>query len=149
MNVTDQPTIQNFHIEGVKHILCQDALVLIVNNNAILIDVREEYEVKVEHIPLDNVFYHPMSVILDRLAYISKNQNIIIGCPMGIRSTKVANLLVFNGYKSVANLDGGFNMWKQLNFSYTINNSLNLNNGCSGCSCTCNSTEENTEGGCC
>jgi len=112
MKTTDQPILQDFHIEGIKHITPSDAFKTINNGEAVLIDVRELKEVKLESIPLDHVLNHPMSVIMDRLPYIAKDQNIILMCHSGIRSVKVAKMLIQQGYKSVASLDGGFEMWK-------------------------------------
>jgi hypothetical protein len=71
MKTTDKPTFQDFHIEGVKHIIPSDAHELIKKGEAVLIDVREENETKLESIGLDNVLYHPRSVIMERLPYIS------------------------------------------------------------------------------
>ena len=112
MNTSEQPKLQYFHIVGVKHILPGDAFDAIKNNEAVLIDVREMFEVQLEYIPLEQVLNHPMSVIMDRLPYIAKDQKIIVICAHGERSVKVANLLQYQGYPKVANLDGGFEAWK-------------------------------------
>ncbi|MGB9745429.1 MAG: rhodanese-like domain-containing protein [Bacteroidales bacterium] len=143
MKTTDKPTLQDFHIEGVKHIAPSEAHALIKNGEAVLIDVREENETRLESIPLDNVLYHPMSVIMERLPYISKEQNIIVGCPGGVRSTKVANLLINNGYPNVANLDGGFSMWRAKGLPFSSN--IFFGGGC-GCG---RSTESIDKNGCC
>jgi rhodanese-related sulfurtransferase len=114
MKTTGSPTLQSYQIEGVNHILPADALEAIQNGEAVLIDIRELSEVKLEKIPLERVLNHPMSVIMDRLPYISKNQNIILICQAGVRSVRVANLLNLQGYPSVANLEGGITMWKAM-----------------------------------
>lgn len=129
MKTTDKPTLQDFHIEGVKHINPSVALDALKNGEAVMIDVREINEVKLESVPLDRVLNHPMSVILDRLPYISKDQNIIVACPGGVRSTKVASLLMQHGYGSVASLDGGLMMWKAKGLPYESNLSFG------GCGC--------------
>ena len=121
MRTTDTPALQDFHIEGVKHINPSDALEALLSGEAIMIDVREMNEVVSESIPLDRVLNHPMSVIMDRLAYISRDQNIIVVCPGGVRSTRVADLLMQNGYGSVASLDGGLNTWKAKGFPIKYN----------------------------
>jgi rhodanese-related sulfurtransferase len=112
MKTTDQPIVQNFQIEGVKHISVSDAFEAINNGDAVMLDVRELNEVQAETVPLDRLLNHPMSVIMDRLSYIAKDQNIIVACPGGVRSVKVANMLNLQGYPNVANLDGGLMMWK-------------------------------------
>ena len=144
MKVSDKPQLQKFAIEGVKHINPADALETIKKGEAVLIDVREENEVKLEYIPLENVLNHPMSVIMQRLPYIAKEQHIILGCPGGIRSSKVANLLNLQGYPNVANLDGGFTMWKAKGFPAESNI-----NPVGGCGCGCNPLSGESKGDCC
>lgn len=133
MITTNKPTLQEFQIEGVKHISPTDAMEALTNNEAVLIDVREVNEVGFESIPLNNVLYHPMSVIMERLAFISKNQNIIVACPGGVRSSKVVNLLNKEGYPNVANLDGGLSTWKTQGLPFKSN--LIFSGGC-GCGVT-------------
>lgn len=145
MKTTNKPIFQKFHIDGVKHIAPADALEALKNNEAVLIDVREENEVQLESIPLNYVLYHPMSVIMDRLPYIAKNQNIILGCPGGVRSSKVANLFNLQGYPNVANLDGGFKTWKAKGFPYKSNLTFSLVGGC-GCGTT---SSGNSKSSCC
>lgn len=113
MKTSEQPRLQKFHIAGVKHILPGDAFDALKNNEAVLIDVREMFEVQLENIPLEQVLNHSMSVIMDRLFYIAQNQKIIVICAHGERSVKVANLLQYQGYPDVASLDGGFMAWEK------------------------------------
>ena len=121
MKTTEKPILQDFQIEGVKHINPTDALEAITKGEAVMLDVREINEVKLESVPLDRVLNHPMSVIMDRLPYIAKDQNIIVACPGGVRSAKVANLLIQQGYPNVANLDGGLMMWKAKGLPFESN----------------------------
>ena len=130
MRTTEIPTLQSFHIEGVSHIIPTDALEAIENGEAVLIDVRELSEVRLEKIPLDRVLNHPMSVIMDRLPYISKEQNLILICQGGVRSVKVANLLSRQGYPHVANLEGGISLWKAQGLPIESNIPIG------GCGCT-------------
>ena len=118
MKTTDKPSLQDFHLEGVRHIHPLDALKALEKGEAVMIDVREINEVTLGSVPLDRVLNHPMSVILDRLPYIIKDQNIIVACPGGVRSSRVANLLMQHGYQRVASLDGGLKTWKAMGFPY-------------------------------
>jgi len=130
MRTTDKPTLQVFHIEGVKHINPADALEALHNGEAVMIDVREINEVSQERVPLDRVLNHPMSVIMDRLSYIPKDQHIIVACSGGVRSARIASLLMQNGYKSLASLDGGLKTWIAQGLPIEKNTST------SGCSCS-------------
>ena len=132
MKTTNKPLFQSFHIEGIEHINPKEAYEVLKNGEAVLIDVREADEIILESIPLDNVIYHPMTVIMERLPNISKEQNIILACPGGIRSAKVANLLKIQGYPNVANLDGGFTFWKAQGLPFETN----ISSGGCGCGCS-------------
>jgi rhodanese-related sulfurtransferase len=140
MKTVETPIFQDFHIEGVKHIAPKDAYELIQTKQAVMIDVREMDEVKAEGVDMEGVLYHPMSAILDRLSYISKNQKIILACPGGVRSSKVANLLNRFDYPEVANLDGGLMQWKVQGLPYKVH--LKINTG-AGCGCGCGTENDN------
>lgn len=130
MKTTEKPTLQDFQIEGVKHIAPQDALDAVRRGEAVLLDVREENEWKIETISLYYVYYQPMSVIMERLSYIPRDKAIITVSQSGERGTRVANLLNANGFACVANLDGGFREWKSAGLP--IDHKLSF-----GCSCGC------------
>ena len=83
-----------------------------------------------------------MTTIADKLNFIAKDQNIILICPEGTRSSKVANMLNKQGYPNVANLDGGFSSWIKHNLPFE---SKFMNTG--GCGCGCNSVSENNSCG--
>lgn len=144
MRTTNKPRLQEFHIEGVKHVDPLEVIEALKNNDAVLIDVREEYEVKLEYVPLDNVLNHPLSVIMDGLPFIAKDQNIILACPGGVRSSKVANLLNLQGYPSVANLDGGLTMWKARGLPFESDLSVGLS-----CGCGYSPASDKEQNGCC
>jgi len=133
MNITEKPTLQDFQLDGVKHIAPQEAYYAAKNNRAILLDIREDYEWKTEKIDLKEVLYHPMSAIMDRIQHIPDDKLIIVACTKGERSTKIANLLNRHGFKNVANLDGGIDEWKKQNLPIESAGT----SGC-GCGCSCN-----------
>ncbi|MDA3780449.1 MAG: rhodanese-like domain-containing protein [Bacteroidales bacterium] len=146
MITTNKPTIQDFQIEGVKHITPLNAFELLQKEKAILIDVREIDEVEFERVNMDNVLYYPMSTIPDKLKYIAKDQNIILICPAGLRSTKVVNLLNIQDYPNVANLDGGFTSWRKHNLPFE-SKSINTGGCCGGGGCGTSSSSEGSS--CC
>jgi rhodanese-related sulfurtransferase len=143
MNLYESPKYQNFNISGVLHIAPQEAFDLILKDEIYFIDVRESSETRRKYFDFQNVFFHPMSVILDRLKYIPKEIPLIIVCDEGVRSTKVANLLIRQEYKIVANLDGGIKKWEELHYPI-VSGGLNklddfdssCNSGTCGCSCS-------------
>lgn len=128
MDLTTIPKFQDFNIEGVKHISPTDAYFAIDLGEALLLDVREPDEIKLESIRMPDVLYHPMSVIMDRLEVLPTGKLLITACPGGVRSVKVANLLISQGFSNVANLDGGLMMWKAKGLPYESSVSF-------GCGC--------------
>ncbi len=143
MNLTEKPLIQDFHLEGVMHISPEEAFELISKDEVFFIDVREEAEFTKEYFDFDNVFFHPMSVIMDRVQYIPHNIPLVIVCNEGVRSTKVANVLLRQGFTEVSNLDGGINAWKEKGFPIAdggTNGDECGDDSCntSSCGCGCN-----------
>ncbi len=115
IKTTDIPTLQEFHLEGVKHVLPEDAWEAIKNDVAVIIDVREDYET-VSYI--ENARFHPMDQILSWLPAVPTDIPVIILCKMGIRSAHVARVLMEQGFSNAANLDGGFEAWKTNGLPY-------------------------------
>ena len=133
MITSDKPIFHEFEIEGVKHITPQNALAELRNETAIMIDVREEAEFKLLSIPLNNVFYYPLSGIVEQLHNIPTDKPIIVVCNAGVRSSKVVNLFNRNDFPPSANLDGGIIMWKSLGLP--VDSDISAECGC-GCSCS-------------
>ena len=100
MITSEIPLFQEFHIAGVHHITPQNALTELQNDSVIMIDVREESEYKLEYIPLENVFYFPISEIVAQFKKIPTGKPVIVICNAGIRSMKVVNWLNQQGYKN-------------------------------------------------
>lgn len=115
MKTSDKPVLQEFHLEGVQHVLPKDAWEAIKNDEAIIIDVREDYET-VSYI--ENAQFHPMGQISGWLPAIPFDNPVIFLCKMGIRSTHVTHILTEKGYSNVTNLDGGFEAWKASGLPY-------------------------------
>lgn len=114
MITTDFPTLQDFHIDGIKHITPTEALAAVSNNEATLLDVREENECVLERIQNDQVQYLPMSEITERVNEIVADKPIIVVCAGGVRSAKVAKFLMANGINNCASLEGGMHLWRAL-----------------------------------
>lgn len=74
-----------------------------------LLDVREPHEFKYAHIA--NSVLIPLNQIPNRLGELDPQQEIIVICHHGIRSQQAANYLVQSGYKNIANLTGGIDVW--------------------------------------
>lgn len=130
MTYSSTPKMQDFHINGVKHITPEDAFAALSGDDVLFVDVREASEYKLERIDAEHVMLLPMSVIVDQTDKLPDNKTLIIVCRAGMRSTKVANLLKYQGFDDVYNLDGGIMMWKLFGLPF-------VNNAPSSCGCNC------------
>ncbi|MDD4149109.1 MAG: rhodanese-like domain-containing protein [Bacteroidales bacterium] len=141
MKLSEKPTIQDFQLEGVKHISVTDAYDLISKDEVFFLDVREPEEQAKEFFNFQNVFFYPMSSVMDNIHFIPKEIPIIVVCNEGIRSTKIANVLNRQDYTTVANLDGGLDAWKAKGLPVSegmvskSGSSDPCGSGCSECGC--------------
>jgi len=78
------------------------------NDNFLLLDVREPYEVQIAQIGGKLI---PQNDVQNRLSELNPEQEIIIHCRSGARSQKIAELLKANGFQKVSNLAGGILAW--------------------------------------
>jgi rhodanese-related sulfurtransferase len=77
-----------------------------------VIDVREEWEYEEFNIGARNI---PLSVFMSRLEELQdlKDQEVIVHCKMGSRSSQAAQVLHQLGFSKVKNLSGGVEEWKK------------------------------------
>lgn len=92
--------------EKYKTITTNEALDLI-ENGAIVIDVRSDEEYKSGHIK------GAINIPVDEIENITydKDDTIILYCATGVRSANAVNILADMGYTSLYNLDGGLLNW--------------------------------------
>lgn len=83
------------------------------NPEAILLDVREPWEVALAAICLPGIksLAIPMNEVPQHLAALSSNQPVVCVCHHGIRSAQVARYLTQAGLSNVVNLRGGIDAW--------------------------------------
>ncbi|MTD33735.1 rhodanese-like domain-containing protein [Paludibacterium denitrificans] len=84
--------------------------------NAMLVDVREEDEVAQLVFDVPNVIYLPMSEFEQRFAELPKDRELILSCSVGERSLKATYFLMYHGYEKVANMEDGLKKWIRKGF---------------------------------
>jgi len=77
----------------------------------ILIDVRESHERDAYHI---GGIHIPVGDIMARRDEIPQNEDVVVYCEKGIRSSIVIQRLNGLGYENLYNLAGGMSAWKKL-----------------------------------
>jgi adenylyltransferase/sulfurtransferase len=82
------------------------------NDNFLLLDVREPYEIQIA--ALASTYggkLIPQNDVQNRIGELNPAQEIIVHCRSGVRSQKIAELLKQNGFEKVSNLAGGILAW--------------------------------------
>lgn len=99
----------------VKEITPQDALKMIEEGNATLIDVRESGEFQESHIPY--AVSIPMSIIDGIFHHLKfpSTQTLIFQCKMGGRSSRVCEYVqsIPELKNEILNLEGGITAWEK------------------------------------
>ena len=75
----------------------------------LLLDVREQWEYDITHLP--NSLLLPVSEIATRLDELDPQRETVVICHHGIRSMKIAQVLIGVGFERVINLRGGLDAW--------------------------------------
>ena len=99
-------------VRGVTGVTPNQALQLMNDGDAVVLDIREIGEFKDGHIPgAQNM---SMGALKDRLGELEKfkGKPMVVYCGTGTRSQSACNLLKKNGYDSVHNLTGGLAAWR-------------------------------------
>ncbi|RMG78092.1 MAG: rhodanese-like domain-containing protein [Bacteroidetes bacterium] len=88
------------------------AKLMVRNNDALMVDVREKDEVAALAYDVENIINLPLSELPDRMSELPKDKTLIMACRSGNRSRKAAELLLQNGYTNVINMAGGIKEWQ-------------------------------------
>lgn len=91
----------------------------LISSGAILIDVRESYEVQQLAFGLPDVLYKPYSSFDENYMDIPKNQKLVVACHLGVRSFRVVQFLLSHGWNAdnVFSLKGGIDAWHAANLA--------------------------------
>lgn len=104
-------TRYGLYLRGVKQVGGDQAIRLVREQKAALLDVREKKEYAARRIPGSRNI--PLSQIRNRLQSLEKYRGrpLVIGCRSGARSARACVILKKNGFEEVYNLKGGIGSW--------------------------------------
>ncbi|WP_018221965.1 rhodanese-like domain-containing protein [Salinispora pacifica] len=80
-----------------------------INDDAYLLDVREDDEWLAGHAP--GAHHLPMTQLATRLSEVPDNREVAVICRSGGRSAQVVTYLLRNGWEQVSNVEGGMGEW--------------------------------------
>ena len=84
-----------------------------------IIDVREEFELEISKI--DSAIHIPMNQVPKRLEELNPDNEYVVMCRTGVRSSQICEFLTNQNFRSIANLTGGINEWaKKIDSSLPI-----------------------------
>lgn len=94
-----------------KEINAADALAKVKNEEAIMVDVREDYEVEELSYDVPNLLHIPLGDLPTRKDELPKDKALIMACRSGVRSGNATQFLSNEGFE-VENLKGGIMNWQ-------------------------------------
>ncbi len=74
-----------------------------------LVDVREPHELEISHIP--GTLNIPLGSLAMRRDELDPQDEIVLICKAGVRSTRALHILLGAGFRKLRNLKGGMNAW--------------------------------------
>lgn len=77
----------------------------------IILDVREPHEWQISNLEHLGAFLIPKNQVLDRVAELDAQAEMVVQCRSGARSADIIRLLQAQGFTKLWNLDGGINRW--------------------------------------
>lgn len=102
-------------VSGVKHLSPGQVVQLMNSDDAIVLDVRDDAEVREGVIGKSK--HIPVSMLVQRLAELDKHREktVIAYCRSGSRSSQACRILRKAGFEKVVNLRGGMLAWREAN----------------------------------
>ena len=122
---------------NIKEISANEANGLLTEG-AMLLDVREEDEIQQEAFVHDEVLNIPFSIFDENYDELPKDRKIVVACHLGIRSLRVAQFLVIQGWDeaNIFSLEGGIEAWQQSGLPVkTVPRTFSFAKPVASCSC--------------
>ncbi len=92
-----------------KVLSVEDCKECFISNTAMLIDIRENWELSIYGIGIKHI---PMANLVDSVSELDSSKQIILVCKTGRRAEALANLLETEyGFGNVAIMGGGVTAW--------------------------------------
>lgn len=87
----------------------------LLENETLLVDVREKDELAISSYDVKNQINIPLSELEQRFTEVPTDQTVIVACRAGARSARAIQFLVQNGFSEelLINLQGGITAWEQ------------------------------------
>jgi rhodanese-related sulfurtransferase len=101
-----------FEIDGLLHLTGKQAFACL-QHGAILVDVREDYEIAIKDFGVSNVLLCPHTNFEKLYKTLPQDKPLILADCVGLHSKEAVKKMLANGYTKVANLVGGIASWER------------------------------------
>ena len=119
-----------FISSGFLNLTPREAYTEATENNAILLDVREERLTGYKNFNVPNVIKMPNSTIPENYKNLPRDVPIIIADSVGLRSHEAMEFLINKGFSNLANLAGGIVDWERDGLPLRIDRTEQLDGSC-------------------
>ena len=94
----------------------------LIASGALLIDVREKEEVEQISFTVPDIKNIAYSIFDENYTELPKDKKLIIACHLGIRSLRVAQFMIIQGWnvENIFSLKGGIDAWKNDKFPVKV-----------------------------
>lgn len=116
-------------INGITHLSPKETYQMCMGE-AILVDIREDFEIMAKQFDVKNIIYMPKSVFKENYHTLPKDKAIIITDSVGLRSKEAVIFLQQSGYGNIANLNGGIADWEKDKLPMLIDKKEMLTGSC-------------------
>lgn len=110
--------------------VCPTSTQELIKRNYLILDVREDVEVKELSFDVPKLLHIPLSELEDRINEIPKDEKIIVACLTGERSFRVVSFLLNYGFTNLINMKKGLEKWVQKGYPTTGNQSMIPEHAC-------------------
>ena len=101
-----------FEIDGLLHLTGKQAMICLLQG-AILVDVREDYEIAIKDFGVSNKLFCPFTEFDVLCKNLPVDKALIFADCVGLHSKEAALRMIANGVTKVANLLGGVAGWER------------------------------------
>lgn len=122
---------------NIKEISANEAKELLTEG-ALLLDVREQDEIQQKAFVHTEVLNIPFSIFDENYGELPKDRKIVVACHLGIRSLRVAQFLVIQGWDeaNIFSLEGGIEAWQKAGLPVkTVSRTFSFAKPATSCGC--------------
>lgn len=119
-----------FYTAGEIHNLTPSEALIVCNEGALLLDVREEYINQYKKINVPCMMQIPLSQLESKLGNLPKDKKIVIADSAGLRSKEAYILMKKKSFTMIENLAGGIVEWEHDGLPLLFDNAEKLTGSC-------------------